>query len=175
MIIVTASERNQLVKTIDGTRNVDWVFASERQIEEVLDPLFIRQLFVHRTASAGDKLRIVARDGELNCFVDMIILAFDPKTDRFDLADMSAPGRPCNGLTIRYREQDLKAAEPEVETVIAGERYLSANGRTEWKGPTKRWCIYVEETEIVAGIDDKDTALAIACGKLPLPAVEKAA
>ena len=99
--IAMGQERSRLTKTVDGVRNIDWVYTTPHPIETVLAAPFLVQLFAHRNPIAGDRLRIVADDAGEPCFVDMIILAVEKGTGFLTLADMTAPGRSYDGVTIR--------------------------------------------------------------------------
>jgi hypothetical protein len=53
--------------------------------------------------------------------------------------------------------------------------FIDGDGRAEWKGPVRKWCVFVEDREVANGIDSRDTAQAMARGDIPLAQPEKAA
>ena len=169
MIVVNAAERNKLCKVVEATANMDWVFVTDRQVELVLDPDYIRQLFNSRGVAVGDRLRIVAMDGDARCFCNVIVIGYDKLTGYTFFADENAPGRPSHGVTVR------RGPTPEEMTVTSGpavnrQQFVTGNADVRWNVGRNAYDVVVEG-HVVCWFpkDQKDMAIRVAGGHEPIP------
>lgn len=174
MIVVNAAERNKMVKVVEATANMDWVFTSDRQIEVVLDKEFIRQLFNSRGVAIGDALRIVAFDGGDRCFCDLIVLDIDKTTGFVKFADKAAPGRPVYGVTVRRAPtpEEIHASTPPP---VYKQQFVRGEGDVVWNEATGRFDVVVSGVVVASfARNQKTKAIAVAQGSEPIPAKEAA-